>query len=160
MVLDGSRALRLLPGMVSLLRDGPAHGLTFLCLDEDVRLLPEECRVVVSSGRGGLRMETTGRRVVEAVRPDLVSGGWCERVARALAPIHDVSTVGPVSSVPTQSRLLCVLGLDPPSADAIARRWATGGRTTTAVIGEGVDGPFAIDLRTDGQHGLVAGTTG
>jgi len=159
-VLDGSRALRLLPGMVSLLRDGPAHGLTFLCLDEDVRLLPEECRVVVSSGRGGLRMETTGRRVVEAVRPDLVSGGWCERVARALAPIHDVSTVGPVSSVPTQSRLLCVLGLDPPSADAIARRWATGGRTTTAVIGEGVDGPFAIDLRTDGPHGLVAGTTG
>jgi len=159
-VLDGARALRLLPGMVSLLRDGPAYGLTFLCLDADVRLLPEECRVVVSSSHAGLRVESTGRRVVEVVRPDLVSADWCERVARALSPVHDVSTVGPVSSVPAHSRLLAVLGLDPPSADAITRRWAGGGRTTTAVIGEGADGPFAVDLRTDGPHGLIAGTTG
>ena len=34
------------------------------------------------------------------------------------------------------------------------------GRTTTAVIGEGADGPFSVDLRRDGPHGLVAGTTG
>ena len=28
------------------------------------------------------------------------------------------------------------------------------------MIGEGADGPFSIDLRRDGPHGLVAGTTG
>ena len=28
------------------------------------------------------------------------------------------------------------------------------------MIGEGADGPFTIDLRRDGPHGLVAGTTG
>jgi S-DNA-T family DNA segregation ATPase FtsK/SpoIIIE len=159
-VLDGSRALRLLPGMVGLLRDGPAHGLTFVCLDGDVRLLPEECGVVVSGAHGLLRVAATGRRTVEAVRPDLVPDVWFERVARALAPVRDVSSVGPASSIPSQSRLLSVLRLDPPTADGVARRWASGGRTTTAVIGEGVDGPFSIDLRLDGPHGLVAGTTG
>lgn len=159
-VLDGSRALRLLPGMVGLLRDGPAHGITFLCLDDDVTLLPEECRTVVSTAYGALRVEQTGRGLVEAVRADLVGPAWCERVARALAPVHDVSAVGAASSIPRTSRLLPVLGLDPVTPEAIAARWRAGGRTTRAVIGEGADGPFAVDLRTDGPHGLVAGTTG
>ena len=35
-----------------------------------------------------------------------------------------------------------------------------GGRSTTAVVGESYDGPFGIDLRRDGPHGLIAGTTG
>ena len=37
---------------------------------------------------------------------------------------------------------------------------AGGGRSTLAVIGACYDGPFAIDLRQDGPHGLIAGTTG
>ena len=159
-VLDGARALRLLPGMVGLLRDGPSYGIAFLCLDDDVTLLPEECRTVVSSAYGALRVETTGRVMVEAVRADLVTDAWCERVARALAPVHDVSSAGAASTVPSTSRLLSVLHLDPPTADAVAARWARGGRTTQAVIGETADGAFGIDLRTDGPHGLVAGTTG
>ncbi len=53
-----------------------------------------------------------------------------------------------------------MLGLEAPTAEALARRWAGGGRTTRAVVGEGLDGPFEIDLRRDGPHGLVAGTTG
>src|SRR3712207_4661324 len=28
------------------------------------------------------------------------------------------------------------------------------------VVGAGLDGPFTLDLRTDGPHGLIAGTTG
>lgn len=159
-VLDGSRALRLLPGMVALLREGPQHGIAFVCVDDDVTLLPEECRTVVSTAYGGLRVESTGRPVVEAVRPDLVPDAWCERLARALAPVHDVSTQGAASSVPTTSRLLSVLRLDEPSASSVVAGWQRGGRTTRAVIGEGVDGPFAVDLRADGPHGLVAGTTG
>ena len=54
-----------------------------------------------------------------------------------------------------------MLRLEPPTADAIAHRWnAGGGMSTVAVIGESYDGPFAIDMRADGPHGLVAGTTG
>ena len=43
-VLDGARRIRMSPGMVSLLKDGPAVGLYFVCLDRTVRELPEECR--------------------------------------------------------------------------------------------------------------------
>ncbi|HMJ75781.1 MAG TPA: FtsK/SpoIIIE domain-containing protein, partial [Iamia sp.] len=42
----------------------------------------------------------------------------------------------------------------------IAARWSLGGRSTEALIGEAMDGPFALDLRRDGPHGLIAGTTG
>lgn len=40
-VLDGARRLRALPGVVTLLRDGPAVGVYSICLDADERLLPE-----------------------------------------------------------------------------------------------------------------------
>ncbi|MFD6726737.1 FtsK/SpoIIIE domain-containing protein, partial [Streptomyces sp. NPDC060131] len=39
-------------------------------------------------------------------------------------------------------------------------RWRMGGQSTMAVIGESYDGPFGIDMRKDGPHGLIAGTTG
>ncbi|CAM5700522.1 Cell division protein FtsK OS=Streptomyces tendae OX=1932 GN=F3L20_02660 PE=4 SV=1 [Streptomyces tendae] len=39
-------------------------------------------------------------------------------------------------------------------------RWRMGGQSTLAVIGESYDGPFGIDMRKDGPHGLIAGTTG
>ena len=80
-------ALRLLPGMVRLLREGPAAGIAFLCLDDDVTLLPEECRTVVSSaygaaarrddrpgdGRGRARRPGPGR-LVRARRPGARAG--------------------------------------------------------------------------------------
>ncbi len=162
-VLDGARELRLRNGMVTLLRQGPAHGIQFCCLDADVRLLPEECRAVVGpdpDDAGRLRVDVTGGASTDGVRPDLVSTAWCERVARALAPVKDVSQVGPASSVPTSSRLLEVLRLDPPTPERIEALWRRGGRTTAAVIGEGAAGPFELDIRRDGPHGLVAGTTG
>jgi S-DNA-T family DNA segregation ATPase FtsK/SpoIIIE len=63
-------------------------------------------------------------------------------------------------ALPAASRLLDVIALEPPSGAALVSRWRAGGSTTEAVIGESLDGPFAIDLRRDGPHGLVAGTTG
>ena len=46
-VLDGARLLRALPGVVTILRQGPAVGVRVICLDPDRRSLPEECRVVL-----------------------------------------------------------------------------------------------------------------
>ena len=163
-VLDGARRLRLLTGMVSLLKDGPGVGIHFLCLDVDQRQLPEECRAVIApSGPDGaeLRISRTGEEDIEGVRPDLVDIAWCERVARAVAPIRDVSSEDLAGSLPSSSRLLTVLGMEQPNADDIASRWLlSGGRTTRAVVGEGLDGPFSLDIRSDGPHGLIAGTTG
>jgi S-DNA-T family DNA segregation ATPase FtsK/SpoIIIE len=159
-VVDGARDLRLLGGMVPLLRYGPSHGMTFVCLDSDVTLLPEECRAVVACDGGVLRLDMTGEDAVDGIRPDRVSVDWCERLGRALSPVHDVSGADAAASLPTSSRLLSVIGLDPPGPERIAAEWSTRGRTTRAVVGEGLDGVFALDLRRDGPHGLVAGTTG
>ena len=116
-VLDGAREIRMSTGMVSLLKEGPRLGIYFICLDRTVRELPEECRTVASFADGRLNLEINEQRHIDAVRPDLVSDLWFERLARALAPIRDVSTEDLASALPGASRLLDVLGLHEPDAD-------------------------------------------
>ncbi|MFI5842395.1 FtsK/SpoIIIE domain-containing protein [Catenuloplanes sp. NPDC051500] len=159
-VLDGSRRLRSLPGVIQLLREGPAVGVYAICLDADERLLPAECQAVAVVEGGTLRISRTGAEELYGVRPDFVSPAWCARVARPLAPIRDVSDDEEDAALPAASRLLDVLSLDPPRAEDIVARWALRGATTSAVVGESFDGAFEIDLRRDGPHGLIAGTTG
>jgi S-DNA-T family DNA segregation ATPase FtsK/SpoIIIE len=164
-VLDGARRLRALPGMVQLLKEGPAAGIYAVCLEEDERRLPAECQAVVIEDGGALRVAQAQTDSVEQVRADLVQPGWGERLARALAPVRDISDRDEEARLPDSARLLDVLGLEPPSGAAVARRWQAGGRSTEAVIGIGLDGPFVLDISGDsrygdGPHGLVAGTTG
>ncbi len=159
-VLDGARRIRMAPGVISLLKQGPSCGIFFLCLDQTMRELPEECSTVAVWEGDQLNLEVSTERTVDAIRPDLVDGLWLDRIARALAPIKDVSTEDLSSTLPAASRLLDVLGLNEPEARRILAGWARGGRTTRAVIGESTDGIFSIDIRADGPHGLVAGTTG
>jgi len=159
-VFDGSRKLRSLPGAIQLLRDGPAVGVYAICLDADEQLLPAECQAVVIVEPDGLRVEQAVTETIRQVRPDAVSAAWCDRLARSIAPIRDVSDADDASALPDSARLLEVLGLEPPAAADIARRWKSGGRSTVAVVGESYDGPFGIDIRKDGPHALIAGTTG
>ncbi|MDQ1654779.1 MAG: segregation ATPase FtsK/SpoIIIE, family, partial [Cryptosporangiaceae bacterium] len=159
-VFDRSRQLRALPGVAQVLRDGPAVGVYALCLDASERLLPGECQAVVSVEGPTLRVAQAAEEELTGVRPDYVSPAWCAEVARTLAPLRDVSGDDDDAALPQASRLLDVLALDPPEPGAIAARWATGGRSTAAVIGESFDGAFSIDLSRDGPHGLIAGTTG
>ncbi|CAM5252947.1 Cell division protein FtsK OS=Streptomyces tendae OX=1932 GN=F3L20_02660 PE=4 SV=1 [Streptomyces tendae] len=205
-VWDGSRRLRSLPGVVRLLREGPAVSMFAVCLDSEERFLPGECQAFVvaepkaeESGRQGrdeqpqparqvaggfpsfqawhtdspaepeqrarteklrLRVEEAGVERITDVRPDFVTPAWCLRLARSLSALRDISGETEDSALPGASRLLDVLQLEPPTADAIGARWRMGGQSTMAVIGESYDGPFGIDMRKDGPHGLIAGTTG
>ena len=97
---------------------------------------------------------------VGEVRPEYVTPGWAERLARSIAPVRDISAEGDDAGLPEACRLLDVLGAEPPAAEAIAARWQAAGPSTYAVIGACYDGPFGIDLRRDGPHALIAGTTG
>ncbi|MBR8643166.1 cell division protein FtsK [Streptomyces tuirus] len=107
-----------------------------------------------------LRVEEAGAERLKDVRPDFVSAAWCLRLARSLSPLRDISGETEDSALPGSSRLLDVLQLEPPTSDAIVARWRMGGQSTLAVIGESYDGAFGIDIRKDGPHGLIAGTTG
>lgn len=164
-VLDGSRKLRALPGVIQLLREGHQSGIYAVCLDSDERLLPAECQAVAAFGPDGLRVQQMLTPTVTGARADHVGPGWCARLARALAPIRDVSPGADDGGLPDAARLLDLLGLEPPGAepamaDAVAARWQAGGRSTAATVGASYDGPFSVDLSRDGPHGLIAGTTG
>ena len=159
-IFDGSRKLRALPGAVQLLQEGPGVGVYSICLDSEEQQLPAECQAVVVMGRGGVRVQQAKTETLPQVRPDTVQPDWCARLARSIAPIRDVSDADTVSVLPGAARLLDALELEPPTAMAIAARWRGGGRSTFAVIGESYDGPFGIDIRRDGPHALIAGTTG
>jgi S-DNA-T family DNA segregation ATPase FtsK/SpoIIIE len=64
--------------------------------------------------------------------------------------------------VPDAARLLDLAGLPATGPDDVHAAWAASpaGRSTTATLGIGADGPVQVDLRTDGPHALVAGTSG
>ena len=159
-IFDGSRKLRSLPGAIQILREGPQVGVYAICLDGDERLLPAECQAVTVVEPDGLRVQQMSTATIRGVRPDHVSPGWCGQLSRRMAPVRDVSDDEEFSSLPDSSRLLDVLHLEPPGPDLIAARWLAGGQSTAAMLGVSYDGPFAVDLRRDGPHGLVAGTTG
>jgi hypothetical protein len=160
-VFDGSRRLRSLPGALQVLREGPEVGVYSICLDSDERLLPAECQAVAAAGPdGALTVAQMNKPAVGEVRPENVTPGWAERLARSIAPVRDISAEGDDAGLPDACRLLDVLGAEPPAAEAIAARWQAAGPSTYAVIGACYEGPFGIDLRRDGPHALIAGTTG
>ena len=159
-VFDGARRLRSLPGVVALLKQGPLMGIYSICLDTDERLLPEEASAVVLETPRGLTLRQQRVTVVDDIIPDLVEPAWLSRLARSLAPLRDISGGDNDSVLPAACRLTEVMALEPPSSELIRARWSISPRSTEAVVGISLDGPFSIDMRKDGPHGLVAGTTG
>ena len=163
LVLDGARALRRIPGMPQVLGTAKKTGVYAVCLDESQRVLPEECAAVISCDPdrpAWVSLQGSGLDTLGEVLADQVSVAWADRVARAMAPVRDVSRDDANAMIPSVARLLDLIGMPDPSPDDVAGLWNRFGRTTSAAIGVGADGPFGIDLRSDGPHGLIAGTTG
>ncbi|MFI9232013.1 MULTISPECIES: FtsK/SpoIIIE domain-containing protein [Streptomyces] len=158
-VLDGARRLRDVPGVVQVLKEGPAVRVFLICLDQEERMLPEECVTVCAVGAREVTLRRTGSADLTGIRPDLVDTGWCERIGRALAPVRDVTPDGS-DGLPDRVKLLDLLGLEPPQASELAARWTKRPASTGVLLGTGYTGPVTFDLVKDGPHGLIAGTTG
>ncbi len=124
-VLDGSRKLRALPGVIQLLREGPEAGVYAVCLDTDERLLPAECQAVAACAPDGLRVQQMLAQTVAGGRAQYADPGWCTRLARSLAPVRDVSPGEDDGGLPDSARLLDLLGLEPPGPARISagRPW-------------------------------------
>jgi DNA segregation ATPase FtsK/SpoIIIE, S-DNA-T family len=160
-VLDGVRSMRSLPGVPRLLREGPAVGIYSIGLDSDATRLAEEGKAeVLVDGSGPLgELRVDGVPPVPNVLLDQVSPAWADEVARGLAPLRDVGSEEE-SVIPDAVRFVDLARITLDNVDEVVARWTLGGRTTEALVGASVDGPFSIDLKRDGPHGLVAGTTG
>jgi len=164
-VLDGARRLRALPGVVSMLRDGPGVGVSVVCLDGDEQMLPEECTVVaLARVDGGMTLRRQDADDLRSVLVDEVRDDWYEPVARAVAAVHDVTATEGEGLIPDSARLVEVLDIEEVDAEQMIARWrmiSNGGKgSTAAVVGVSLDGPFALDMVRDGPHALVGGTTG
>ena len=163
-VLDGARELRRIPGVARLLAEGPALGIVVVCLDEHPVALPVECGAtveVVGDTDTALQVAVDERVTVEGVVMDGVSDLWAQRFTRALAPLEDATPDERVTELPAEARLLDLLPFDATDAAALETAWRVSPRTTEVVLGQGGDDqPFTVDLRRDGPHALIAGTTG
>ena len=167
LVVDGARALRAVAGLAGVLADGPSVGVFTIALEQDARLLPEECRATaVHTADTCTRVDVrvTGRPALCDAVADAVSPSYADAVARALAPLRDDSRDHGSDGLPASVRWTEVADLPlTGTEDDVARilaRWAAPGRSTAAVLGRGPDGVFAVDLERHGPHTLVAGTTG
>lgn len=117
------------------------------------QLVDLRARTVAGRDRSGLQ------RLDTADHTDL---GQAWRAARLITNRVDEAAVLPAeSALPTAVRLPDVVSdlRDLDDVEAILRRWATS-TGLRAQLGAGVDGVVTLDLREDGPHGLVAGTTG
>ncbi len=162
-VLDGARDLRSLSGLPRVMREGPTHDIYFVALDATSGRLPEESDVALLLDEHQprhARLAWSGKSPVDGVVTDTVAPSWCDEVARALSPLVDSTKDDSGLALPTYSRLTDVLSFDLDSPKTVLEYWQGAGRSTSAVVGEDADGAFSLDLKRDGPHALVAGTTG
>jgi S-DNA-T family DNA segregation ATPase FtsK/SpoIIIE len=158
-VLDGALALRHLPGMREVLRDGPSVGVLVVCVD----------RHGMNESRGECAFQGTSLLVTRsrdshplAVRPEGIRRTAAANLARALAPMRDRHTLARAeTAVPYPVRLLDLLGVRVPSVEDVAALWAKqDGPTTQVVLGADGSGSVSVDLARQGPHTMLAGATG
>ncbi len=160
-VLDTPNTGQDLLGMADILRRGPSVGIVVLALTDRPGSLPVECGTVLDLDPDAAPLRTgvlaSADHPLELV-PDGVGEWWAERLSRQLAPLRDASPTSDIA-LPHEIGLIDLLGHHTLEPRNIAARWAlsTG---PEAVVGMGLSEPLSIDLRRDGPHVLIAGTTG
>ncbi len=164
--------------LVELAERGRGRGLAVLWLAEGQPRLPAACATYVlveGEGAVGYVRDATS---VTPVRFDTCDAGAAATAARLLAPVIDAGVPSEdASDLPRSVSLLTLSGVElADSPSAVIERWTesrsilTGPYAATepsrrpanlrALIGASSLGAFSIDLRADGPHALVGGTTG
>lgn len=176
-VVDGSGVDR--ARLNRLAERGPDHGIYFVWCAEDFNDLPAACRTFVAvDDRTGAVGEVRRSRVVQPVTLDRLPVVDAARLARSLAPIVDAGVpVDDDSDLPGSISYVQMTGHElADNSEAALERWRASGSVSdrspgaqpraqspvslAALVGQGVAAPVSLDLRTQGPHALVGGTTG
>jgi DNA segregation ATPase FtsK/SpoIIIE, S-DNA-T family len=181
-VLDGAHRLRRRPELAHLLSRAAEARVAapteaepvplVLCLDQVEQALPVECGATVTLGGDNLTgadpltgavLRCQGAAPSRFV-PDLASARWSERLARRTAAFRDATPVTG-QDLPAALSLMDLLtdadGVRAADPDDLVRHWRRSAHPApSATLGRAATGPFRIDLRRDGPHVLVGGTTG
>jgi len=166
--------------LVELAENGWRRGIYVFWVASDLAQLPAACRVFLEVGgftEGTVGYLHTGDSVAP-VQLEPVSPEDAVAWAKAMAPITDLTArADDASDVPRAVNLLSLPGFDPGvSSASVIERWQANRSVVTgplapdkparksgnlrAVIGQNAAGPHSLDLRADGPHALVGGTTG
>jgi S-DNA-T family DNA segregation ATPase FtsK/SpoIIIE len=147
----------------STLTEVSGLAIAALWLGRDARDLPGQAGAIVEidSTRAVLSLtDVSSGQTVQEVSAEGLRVPLAERAARLLAPVRDISELARAGDIPKRVGLLELLDLLPPSVQELERRWTAWPGDLRATIGVGADGALSIDLRSEGPHALIAGTTG
>ena len=167
--------------LTDVLERGADHGVHAVFVSRAVESLPAVCRsyIDVTAGLEDARVGLVRNgEAFEHVRVEGVSNAYMQMLSRRLAPVVDASTVVHDSSdIPSSVMFLQLV--DPAIAEdphVVIERWRQNNTivdrsssprprlkkagTLRAIIGQGPSNAMALDLRTQGPHALVGGTTG
>ena len=165
--------------LVQLAERGWHQGICVLWLAPTTPALPAACRVFleVDGSQGGAGYVKDGTMVTSVV-VEAANLETTLATARLLAPVEDCGApVDDASDLPRSVSLLTLTGTElAHSESAVLERWGESRSILTgpfaprtpqrragnlrAIIGQSAQGTFSVDLRTDGPHALVGGTTG
>ena len=162
--------------LVSIAEDGPEVGVHLVWMSDAQNQLPAACRAyLVVRGTSATAGFTTQRQTTPIASLELLPQVTATNLALELSPIEDAGApVLDQSGIPRAVSYLALAGVgladDPqvtvdrwredgslPGAGALSTR---GPRTLKALVGQGPLGDFSLDLREQGPHALVGGTSG
>ncbi|GGH42234.1 FtsK/SpoIIIE domain-containing protein [Microbacterium album] len=159
---------------------GPDAGVHVIWCAPRVEQLPGACRAFVladaPAADGVVGQVRQGARTAP-VALETLDAATAERLARHLAPVVDAGVpVADDSDLPRSVSYPSLAGLELlESAESVLERWRQNNSLAPrdgsprprrkagnlrAVVGHAGTEPFTLDLRSDGPHALVGGTTG
>ena len=150
--------------LAGLMQAAAASRVAVVWAGSQAHLLPDACRAVAEIGRAGtelrLKLLNNGTELVGIA--DLVDVDYADRVARSLSGIEPVGVLGAANPLPRAVPLIECLDCRPGEVlDAAIRRWWSAEQGALAApVGVAAAGVLTVDLREQGPHALVGGTSG
>ena len=139
----------------------PSPRRRVIWLEQDPQAVPGEAGLVVTAGDRSIDIDRVGTgTLIRGATVDEIDATTLDAIARALAPMRDVSGHDSQAAIPESVGLVEVLGLADELEQDIAERWRTSGTANSLILGSTGDGLLQIDFGRDGAHVLVGGTTG
>lgn len=159
---------------------GPDVGVHMIWCAAQRAAIPATCRVFLEVGTSGSRVGLVRQGdTVVPVAVESIAAANAERLGRILSPVLDAGVpADDASDLPKSVTLVSLTGQDvATSPEAVVARWREnqsiidrreGARAQSlkhpvslrALVGHAGTEPFTLDLRTQGPHALVGGTTG
>ncbi len=150
--------------LASFIEQGPRLGFSVLWVTDHGGGHHPDATVVIDDSRAadGIDVRRRDGSSFHSVVPRALSSIQATELARSLSPLIDARAGSATTELPRSVSLHDLLGEEHLTSDGLLAGWAAADATNEirAVIGAGRDGPLFLDIKADGPHGLVAGTTG